>query len=183
MRIVSQQLSWIVVAQLLTCSLAHAQEVDFDRDILPVLSRHCIECHGPESQESNLRLDSLEFALRGGDSGEPAIQPGNSAQSHFIERLVTTNIEERMPLSAPPLSNDEIALLKKWIDTESIWTEARGKIASKLPDHWSLKPVVRLSVPNGTSDLSVSSNALDAFVFQRLEQASLRFSERANEGH
>ncbi|MDX1927025.1 MAG: c-type cytochrome domain-containing protein, partial [Pirellulaceae bacterium] len=66
-------------------------DVSFNTDVLPILKEHCIDCHGPDVQESKLRLDSIVGALRGGDSGEPVITPGDSVRSHLIERISQTN--------------------------------------------------------------------------------------------
>lgn len=44
-----------------------------------LLERHCFDCHGPDEQEGGLRLDVKSDALRGGNSGEPAVVPGSSA--------------------------------------------------------------------------------------------------------
>ncbi len=55
-----------------------AAEVDFARDVLPIIQNHCIDCHGPDEQESKLRLDSMLAVLAGGDSGERVIVPGQS---------------------------------------------------------------------------------------------------------
>lgn len=54
---------------------------DFRRDIEPILISRCYSCHGPKSQISGLRLDVRETALKGGDSGVPAIVPGRSGET------------------------------------------------------------------------------------------------------
>ncbi len=137
--IVSWQLTCFVVLLTLFCSHLRGQEIDFTREVLPILRQHCIDCHGPESQESNLRLDSIEFALRGGDSGEVVIRPGHSDASHFVERLLTTNVQERMPLSAPPLSSNDIAVLKSGSIRNRSGLRLAKKIAANRPEHWSLQ--------------------------------------------
>ena len=63
------------------------QKVDFERDVQPILSQKCHSCHGEEVQQSGLRLDKRQNALRGGDYG-PVIITGNSAESKLIKRLV-----------------------------------------------------------------------------------------------
>ena len=78
-------------------------DVNFERDVLPILNEHCIGCHGPDSQESKLRLDSMVVALRGGNSGEPVIVPGNSQRSYLIERITSQDAKLRMPPEAASL--------------------------------------------------------------------------------
>ena len=66
---------------------AASRTVDYDADVRPILAQNCYSCHGPEAQQSGLRLDLRQPALRGGDYG-PVITPGNSADSKLIKRLV-----------------------------------------------------------------------------------------------
>ena len=63
-----------------------SRTVDYDKDVKPLLAQHCYGCHGPEVQQSGLRLDLRQNALRGGDYG-PVIIPGKSAESKLIRRL------------------------------------------------------------------------------------------------
>ena len=93
---------------------AAAAKVDYDADVRPILSQHCYSCHGIDAQQSGLRLDLRQNALRGGDYG-PVITPGNSADSKLIRRLVGGDGGLQMPPTGP-LSNDEIGILRAWID-------------------------------------------------------------------
>src|SRR5437879_13703866 len=70
------------------------RKIDFEKDVQPVLSQKCYSCHGEDAQQSGLRLDKRQNALRGGDYG-PVIIPGNSAESKLIRRLVNGRSEER----------------------------------------------------------------------------------------
>src|SRR5258706_16309712 len=64
-------------------------KVDFPRDIQPIFVKRCFECHGPDKQKNELRLDRKTDALRGGKSGKPLLVPGKSAQSELIDRVTT----------------------------------------------------------------------------------------------
>ena len=64
----------------------------FEEHIRPVLAKHCVQCHGENKQESNLRLDTLEFVLAGGDSG-PAITKGEPQESLLIEAIKYESFE------------------------------------------------------------------------------------------
>src|SRR6516225_8097046 len=69
------------------------EEVDFAKDIAPLLENRCLQCHGAEKQKSGLRLDSREAALKGGNAGE-VIQPRNSAESRLVLVLMGLDDDE-----------------------------------------------------------------------------------------
>ena len=87
---------------------------DFERDVSPILTTRCVSCHGPDEQESFLRLDTYAELRKGGLSGE-VIVPGNGSGSLIVQH-VTGALQPRMPDGKPPLPSDEIARLTAWID-------------------------------------------------------------------
>src|SRR5579864_2867466 len=89
-------------------------KVDFLRDVRPILAQKCHSCHGEMVQQSGLRLDRRQQALRGGDYG-PVIIPGKSAESKLIRRVVNGDGGLQMPPTGP-LSDEEIGILRAWID-------------------------------------------------------------------
>ncbi|HYI92863.1 MAG TPA: ankyrin repeat domain-containing protein [Bryobacteraceae bacterium] len=89
-------------------------KVDFEKDVQPILAQKCHSCHGEEAQQSGLRLDRRQQALRGGDYG-PVIVVGKSAESKLIRRLVNGDGGLQMPPTGP-LSDEEIGILRAWID-------------------------------------------------------------------
>ena len=95
---------------------AENKPVDFARQIQPLLIKRCSECHGPDKPKNNLRLDRRADALKGGKSGLPAFVPGKSGESELIKRITTSNAEDIMPPKGEPLTAEQIALLRKWID-------------------------------------------------------------------
>src|SRR6202163_4206914 len=108
---------------LITVSLAFAEtklpapadrKIHCEKHAQPILSQKFFSCHGDEIQQSGLRLDKRQNALRGGDYG-PVINPGNSAESKLIRRLVNGDGGLQMPPSGP-LSDEEIGILRAWID-------------------------------------------------------------------
>src|SRR6478672_13471197 len=108
---------------LLTASLLFAdtklpspanRKVDFEKDVQPILAQKCHSCHGDEVQQSGLRLDKRQNAMRGGDYG-PVIIPGKSAESKLIRRLVNGDGGLQMPPTGA-LSDEEIEILRAWID-------------------------------------------------------------------
>ena len=107
---------------------AATRKVDYEKDVQPLLAQKCYACHGENVQQSGLRLDKRQNALRGGDYG-PVIKPGNSAESKLIRRLVNGDGGLQMPPTGP-LSDDEIGMLRAWIDQGA---EFRIEIREEAP--------------------------------------------------
>lgn len=146
-----------------------AENVNFSREILPILSDTCFACHGPDagSRKGGLRLDTREGACGEGDSGAPAIVPGHSADSEMIRRLLSSDLDEKMP---PPtanhqLSSEQISLLRRWIDEGAPWG-----------NHWAFEPPQPPAVPTTSPE---SSHPIDAFIRHRLEKTNLHPSDEA----
>lgn len=90
--------------------------VDYTADILPIFDQHCIDCHGAVRPKGGFRMDDAAAMMKGGVEG-PAILPGDSAGSLLVLLLVGAHPDfDRMPPKGDPLSNDEIALVRAWID-------------------------------------------------------------------
>ena len=108
---------------------SHKNTVDYVRDIAPLLDRSCAGCHGANKKKGSFSIVSRESLLKGGQSGEAPLQPGNSAGSKLV-RMVSDQVEdlEMPPLakrsSYPALTKDEVALLKNWIDAGLAWNSA-----------------------------------------------------------
>lgn len=96
------------------------EKIDFWRDIDPIFKKNCYECHDAKEQEGELRMDSREAQLKGGDGG-PSIIPGDSKKSLTMIRIRGEGEDPRMPKKKPALSAHEIALITKWIDTGADW--------------------------------------------------------------
>ena len=72
-------------------------KIDFNRQIRPILSEHCFACHGLDDPQGGLRLDFAEFAYVGGKSGFPAITPRDLNESEILHRVVSSDMDDRMP--------------------------------------------------------------------------------------
>ena len=92
-----------------------AGTVDFTRDIQPILSTHCLKCHGAEKQKGGLRLDVRSAALRGGDSG-PVLVQDKSAESRLIQLVAGLDVEKVMPPKGERLTSQQVGVLRAWID-------------------------------------------------------------------
>lgn len=175
------RLSFLIAALCLALSgTGYGAEIDFEKDVLPVLRRHCIDCHGPDGAEGNLRLDSPREALRGGDSGEPAVVPGNSKASYLIARLLTQDAEQRMPLGAAPLKPEEVETLKRWIDNAAAWADVRKASGREQPEHWSFQPITRPTPPLDSKHPLDGTHPIDAFISAKLRDKGLTPSSPAS---
>ncbi|MGD9723891.1 MAG: PSD1 and planctomycete cytochrome C domain-containing protein [Pirellulales bacterium] len=155
-------------------------DVDFDRDIKPLFARHCYECHGADKQESGLRLDQRGAALRGGDLGHDIV-PGKSDDSRLVTALLgASEVMSRMPPEGEPLTADQIALVRRWIDAGAAWPEnsTAGKNAGGA-DHWAFRAPVRPPLPAVKNSAWVQ-NDIDRFILARLEAEGLAPSPPAD---
>lgn len=117
-----------------------ARNIDFNRDIRPILSDNCFACHGfdAKKRKAGLRLDVAEGAFAKNKEGIAAIKPGDADGSEIIKRIVTKDEDDVMP---PPdthkkLTSAQIETLKRWV--------AEGAPYKK---HWAFEPPVKVSVP------------------------------------
>jgi hypothetical protein len=141
-------------------------EIDFSRDILPLLSNNCFQCHGPdeEQREAELRLDVRERALAELESGAIAIVPSKSQASAVVERITAEDESERMPPpdSGKKLSDDEIARIVAWIDAGAMW----GK-------HWAFQPPKSPQLSNPVAGWR-QNNPVDQFIHATLQKHGLQ---------
>ena len=126
-----------------------AEEVDFSRDIQPLLAKRCLACHGPDTQEAGLRLDDRSGATKELDSGSRAIVPGQSAASEILARITSTDPDTQMPPEGPRLTPAEIAAISAWINDGAEW---KG--------HWAFQPLSRPPLPA----MEGSGHPIDAFI-------------------
>ncbi|MEZ6132970.1 MAG: PSD1 and planctomycete cytochrome C domain-containing protein [Planctomycetaceae bacterium] len=155
------------VAVVLSGSVCLSADVDFSRDIRPILSDKCFLCHGPDAEhrEADLRLDVRESAI---DAG--AITAGDPATSEILKRVLSQDPETVMP---PPsrdkqITAEEAQLLKQWI--------ADG---AEYSNHWAFERPQRPDVPAVTNTSGVN-NPIDNFVVAKLEASGLSPSQPAD---
>ena len=154
-------------------------DINFARDIRPILQANCYQCHGPQKQKGLLRWDSKDSALLHGGQSGPEIVPGKSAESRVINRVLGLGGEDRMPLNKPPLSPHEIDLLSKWIDQGAKWPDSASVANAKIERHWAYVKPVRPELPQ-VKDQSWCRNPIDYFVLARLEQQGMHPSREAD---
>ena len=150
----------------------HAEElVDFDRDIRPILSDNCFQCHGPDEnkRDAELRLDRKEDAF-GIHDGITRIVPGTPGESELFRRISATDPGIRMPPhdSGQSLTDQQILLIRDWIAQGAEWKE-----------HWAFVAPARPSEPV-TKTAGWIRNAVDSFILSRLESAGLEPTTEAD---
>ncbi len=155
--------------------------IDYARQVKPLLTRHCVGCHGASRPRSGLRLDTAAAAFKGGKQG-PAIVPGHGEESPLVLALRGDGEGERMPLNRPPLGEAEIRLIRDWIDAGAAAPSAERPGVPPAAAHWAFIPP-RRPVPPEVHDRGWVRNPIDRFILARLEQAGLTPSPRGRPGH
>lgn len=146
-------------------------KVDYLREVKPILTQHCVRCHGAEKMEAGLRVDTAEAAFVGGDSG-PLFKPG-APDASLLLKIVAGPHEDipQMPYKRPPLSAADIATLRSWI------TEGADAPANEEPGrfvHWAFVPPVAHPPPSVTSTpAGWPQNPIDRFILARLEKENI----------
>lgn len=153
-------------------AVSSSDKVDFNRDVRPILSNNCYQCHGPGEthRKAGLRLDTEEGALVALKSGKRAVVPGDRNSSALFHRITTTDEADKMPPveSDKTLTPHEIDLLGRWIDQGAKWEKHWALITPKCPD---LPAVANADWPK---------NPIDRFILWRLEKEGLTYSPEAD---
>ena len=154
-----------LVALMTALSYGAQPDVDFNRQIRPLLSDRCFACHGPDAadRQGGFRLDQADGALSEAHSGRLPIVPGDRDASEVYQRLIAEDASRRMPPQAvnKPLTEEEIELIGRWIDQGAVWEE-----------HWAFVAPQRPEVPE-VGQATWPRNEIDHFILARLEQEGL----------
>lgn len=143
-----------------------AADIDFVRDVRPILQKHCYVCHGPTKQKSGLRLDIRSSAFAGGDAWGASLVAGHSSKSPLIKLVTSTDVSERMPPESEALSPGEIMTLIKWVDEGAVWPEEADQATPQdQREHWSFKSLTKLG--------EHSTPSIDHFIDARLAETGL----------
>ena len=170
-----RKLTFVVVALFVSMQASRAEDakakspvaIDFNRDIRPILSNKCFQCHGPDENErkGDLRLDT-EAGSRAVIDDIVAVVPGKPDASEMMHRVTTTERGKVMPppKSDKKLTTHEIQLLKTWI-------QQGGKYAA----HWAYEKPLRPTVPAGSLP-----NPIDRVLLAKLQKEGLTFLPEAD---
>src|SRR5262245_25854859 len=160
---------------------SQARPIDFERDVRPILAAHCVECHSGTDPKAGLRLDRRAAAFAGSSNGRfRVLYPGDAEGSPLYRRVVSDDVESRMPQGRAPLPPDAIETLRRWIEEGAAWPpqvevrrEERGK------DHWAYRPPRTPALPPVRNE-RWARDGVDRFVLARLEKEGLEPSPDAD---
>ncbi|MCC9606161.1 PSD1 and planctomycete cytochrome C domain-containing protein [Blastopirellula sp. JC732] len=180
----------LAILSLFACSAAAFAEesIDvehlkfFESKVRPLLASKCVSCHNAEKQKGELRLDSLDGMLQGGESGA-ALVPGKPDESLLIDAINYTSYE--MPPTGQ-MSADSIEILTRWVKMGAPWPEADSNLIrtsdKSFTDEdrswWAIQPVEDPAVPDAGHDWA--RNEIDHFVARKLEQSGLKPAPEAD---
>jgi len=146
------------------------KKIDYITEVKPLFNKKCIVCHGGVRRNADFSLLFRSDALAPVKSGKRAIVPGESGESELIKRITHDDPEERMPKNAAPLSKEEIATLRRWIDEGAAWG-----------DHWAYLPVQKVNAPKSSTKwfgkneaAPWAKNDVDFFIYEKLKQEKLQ---------
>jgi hypothetical protein len=157
---------------ILVVANSAAADLSFNRDIRPILSEQCFQCHGPDSnnRKAGLRLDDEQAAKSALRSGKIGIVPGDPAQSSIYQRVTHPTKSLRMPPLAsgkPGLTAEQSAKLKLWIEQ-----------GAKYERHWAFLAPRKAHAPS-TPDANWPRNEIDRFAFAKMSEQGLKPSPEA----
>ncbi|NQV25829.1 MAG: DUF1553 domain-containing protein [Rhodopirellula sp.] len=174
-----------VLLLIVNLPVCDAASVDFEKQIRPLLMKHCGDCHGATEQNSGLRIDAKQAAFKGGDGGA-VIVPGKSGDSELVRRVASDDPDERMPPEGAPLSMNDIELLRRWIDQGADWPETdydREATRDQRLEHWAFQPLRISSETNSQRNgqsLSDHAKTIDNYVAAGLAEHGLKASPKAD---
>lgn len=161
------------------------REKFFEEQVRPILVEHCQKCHGPAKQQADLRLDSREGALKGGENG-PALIPGDAEKSLLISAVRRTGDFEMPP--DKPLSELQIKTLTTWVQEGAVWPGTTPAVVTPTSlqgferarrEHWAFQPV-RAPVMPMVKNPGWIRTSVDPFILAKLESQGLSPSPAAD---
>ena len=160
-------ISQLIISTLLAAGLS-ADAISFNRDVRPILSDNCFQCHGfdPAQRKAELRLDLRENAV--GEKG--VILPGDAENSELIKRITSDDPNFHMP---PP--DSKLSLKPEQIETIKSWIDA----GAEYQPHWAFIPPQETVSPEVKGPEGWDKNPIDAFILQRLQDEGLDPSPEA----
>ena len=160
--------AWLVLITSITSGLA--ADISFNRDIRPILTNHCYQCHGPDEQhrEADLRLDDAASALAPRD-GSPVIVPGQPKRSVLISRITSPDNDIVMPPRElkKDLTPEQIETLVQWIQD-----------GAEFEEHWSFQSPQRPTPP--TTESTWPQNPIDQVVLSQMQDLNLSPNDPAS---
>lgn len=159
----SYRIAAVISFALLGLGVATASAADYLRDIKPIVKERCYACHGALKQESGLRLDTGSAIRKGSETG-PVVSAGKSAESALIERVSSADLSVRMPPEGKPLTPEQIAALKTWIDQGAVSPELESPEEDPR-EHWAFRKPVQPKIKDAPGlRLDARQNGIDVLL-------------------
>ncbi len=156
-----------------------AHKIDFATELQPLFAERCFDCHGVKKQESGMRADSRADLIKGGDTG-PSVVVSNSGGSILVQVLAGTHADlAQMPKKKEKFTDEQIGLVRAWIDQGAVWEDAGAKKFSYNTNHWAFKAPVRAALP-AVSDEKWARTPVDHFILAKLDAEKLKPSPEAD---
>jgi hypothetical protein len=158
-----------------------SHQVDFNDEVKPILNKHCMACHGGVKKAGGVSFLFEEDMYEPAKSGKPPVVAGDADESEMMRRiLLPEGHEDKMPKEGPPLKEEDIETLKKWIDQGAKWG-----------NHWAYNRVERPKVPSiggfwarlGLTDddeTRWAKNEIDRFALEKLREQGLKPAPEAD---
>ncbi len=156
----------------------------FETHVRPLLIEKCFKCHNDKKQNGELRVDSREGLLLGGESG-PAVVVGHLDESLLLDAVNYRSFE--MPPEGK-LSEEQIGHLTKWVEMGAPWPPGEV-VAAAHPSgreltavdraYWAFQPVKRVDPPTIEGD-QWSRTAVDQFILAKIREAQLEPAPEAD---
>lgn len=163
-----------LTACLVSVGISQGADVDFERQVAPILVRRCVECHSGADPSGKLNLTLREAAMNGGESGK-AIHPGDAGSSLLLQRVQAGEMPPKRQGKPQPLPPEEVAVLKSWITSGAVWSTDRRLDLFEFTtdrrggrDWWSLQPVRRPEIP-AVKQAGWVRTPVDTFILEKLE--------------
>ena len=175
----------VVALGVLAVHQSASAAVDFNRDIAPIFVKRCLECHNARQQVGGLSLATAAAFKKGGDSGV-VFNSKQPAQSLLLKRLHAGEMPPLRKGESQKLPADELKVVEQWVASGSPWPpqrvldlyEATNDVRGGR-DWWSFQPVVKPKLPVLKNGRRIQ-NAIDAFVFKKLEDKQLQAASQAS---
>lgn len=150
----------------LSASLTASAAVDFSHQIVPILREHCAECHAGDKKKGGFSFNDRKSLLEGGEDGAVVVS-GKSAESAMIKAILSSDPDEQMPPKGKRMPQEQIALLKQWVDEGLAWEEG---FAFKKPAY---EPPLKPRMPVLPAVVEGRINPVDRILDQYLDQKKL----------
>src|SRR5947208_14045872 len=172
-------LVWIFFIALSPLWAAEPTPPQFERDVVPLLTQHCLKCHGLEGRMAGLDLRTPSLILRGGDNG-PAVVKGSAEESLLFKRIANGSMP---PGSEKRLTAEQVETIRRWIVAGAPAAGSYGPVTQaeapavtvKDRQFWSFRKPVRPKVPQVVQSNGVRT-PINSFVMAKLEEKKLGFS-------